>query len=546
MRGMKPWIMVAGIAAGLFLAGCGDELATGATAASIVKMGSGTRSDFDNKILDVTVTSLSSGGSTTVTATLVDGNGYPYTESATIYFFSDCSARGKADLTSPIVTTNGIATSTYTAKGCEGSDKITAFTTITPAEGDPYRLEASGTVTVQSAAAGSIEFVSAEPATIGIKGIGLNENAKLTFILKDQAGTPIRSKVINFELTTTVGGISIYPSTATTDANGTVAVFVNSGTVPTTVYVKATLAENPAVSSLSRGLAVTTGIASQESISLSASTLNPEAWDFNGETSTINIHIADRYHNPVPDGTVIYFTAEGGQIDPQCQTTNGGCSLEWRSSDPRPTGGRATILASTQGDETFVDSNGNGSYDDGEPFTDLPEAWRDDDEDGVYDAGVEEFRDYNNNGRYDGANGLYDGVMCNGPTLCGTSKMVEVRDSLILVMSTSSLTITLNAATYDICPGPATPTITICDGNNQYPPAGTSVAVTETHAEATISSGASFTTPNTNANNCYVYTGLVITSTTGAVCNDGTAGSLIVTATTPKGVVSTATASLTD
>ncbi len=47
-------------------------------------------------------------------------------------------------------------------------------------------------------------------------------------------------------------------------------------------------------------------------------------------------------------------------------------------------GGRSTILAFAQGEESFTDTNGNGLYDVGEPFVDLPEAFLDVNDDGVF------------------------------------------------------------------------------------------------------------------------------------------------------------------
>jgi hypothetical protein len=49
----------------------------------------------------------------------------------------------------------------------------------------------------------------------------------------------------------------------------------------------------------------------------------------------------------------------------------------------QPYGARSTILAWAQGEESFDDTNGNGEYDFGETFNDLPEAFLDKNEDGV-------------------------------------------------------------------------------------------------------------------------------------------------------------------
>ena len=54
---------------------------------------------------------------------------------------------------------------------------------------------------------------------------------------------------------------------------------------------------------------------------------------------------------------------------------------------PRPPNGRISILAYVTGEEDFVDSNFNNVYDCGEAFTDLGTAFRDDNENGLFDTG---------------------------------------------------------------------------------------------------------------------------------------------------------------
>ena len=113
-------------------------------------------------------------------------------------------------------------------------------------------------------------------------------------------------------------------------------------------------------------------------------------------------------------------------------------------------GARSTVLAFAQGEESFVDSNGNGLYDFGEPFVDLPEAFHDLNEDNVFGNGnpasddsrdtttrtcygpnspitapgevlgncfqiggeEEEPVDFNENGQFDAGNGIYNGTLC--------------------------------------------------------------------------------------------------------------------------------------
>jgi hypothetical protein len=86
-----------------------------------------------------------------------------------------------------------------------------------------------------------------------------------------------------------------------------------------------------------------------------------------------------------------------------------------------------TMIAYIQGEEGFTDVNGNGKFDDGEPFDDLTEPFIDSNDNGTWDGPSgnclsypqyenmcvpdtgEKFIDLNNNGMWDGKNGSWDG-----------------------------------------------------------------------------------------------------------------------------------------
>ncbi len=76
-----------------------------------------------------------------------------------------------------------------------------------------------------------------------------------------------------------------------------------------------------------------------------------------------------------------------------------------RFSNPRD--GLVTIIVLAKGEEGFIDLNGNGVWDAGEPFIDQGEPFIDANDNGVYDPG-EYFVDLNGNGVYDGPNGKWD------------------------------------------------------------------------------------------------------------------------------------------
>jgi len=73
-----------------------------------------------------------------------------------------------------------------------------------------------------------------------------------------------------------------------------------------------------------------------------------------------------------------------------------------------PRDGLATIIAVADGEEAFNDLNGNGKYDQGEPFTDSAEPFVDIDDDDEWGP-EEKYLDVNNNARWDRANGTWDG-----------------------------------------------------------------------------------------------------------------------------------------
>lgn len=453
---------------------------------STVIMGSGT--PFAEGVADISLSTISAGGTTVVAVSIVDDQGALFSEPVEVNFSSRCTSSNPATatLSSPVTTSNGVATSTYLAKGCVGDDQVSAT-----ANAGGINLSAVGTVNVLAADVGSIEFISAAPENIGILGTGAlggAESSTVKFKVLDTNSNPVNNQVVNFTLNTNVGGIKLIPTSATTNSEGIVQTVVNSGTVATTVRVQAGIAESsPQIASQSSLLVISTGVPDQDSFSLSASTLNPEGWDIDGTEVEITARMADAFNNPVPDGTAVSFTTEGGSVDPSCVTVNGVCTVIWRSQLPRPDGhvlgdvnnalhasetsntmgqtygGRVTILATAIGEESFPDLNGNGRFDASEMVGflgnnisglsyDLKEAFVDFNEDGLFnpsetggEAGgyleVPGSGDFNSNSTFDLNDGKYNGVLCSIPAHDGCSsiqKSLNVRRSLVLVMSGST------------------------------------------------------------------------------------------------------------
>lgn len=445
---------------------------------STVSMGSG--EPFIKGVADISLEQISAGGTSVISVSIVDDQGNLFTEPVDVNFSSSCSAQSVAKLSSPITTSNGIATSTYLAQGCVGDDPINVT-----ANAGGINLSAAGSINVLPADIGSIEFISASPQNIGLVGAGIvsgSESSTIVFKVKDTDGNPYNNRVVNFALNTDVGGISLSQNEATSNAEGMVQTVVNSGTVPTTIRVIASTValDGSVVFTQSSQLVVSTGLPDQDSFSLARGVANPEAWSVDGVEVPVTVRMADAFNNPVPDGTAVNFTTEGGSIGSSCTTENGVCSVMWSSQNPRPAGqrltrefctvaddndpaifcarlpldngknylgqeygGRVTVLATAIGEESFPDKNGNGRFDESEytlfqglnvsdmPY-DLKEAFVDHNEDYVYNpvetsteigGELEEFVDFNHNGVFDIQDNIYNGVLCglNDVTNPGTT-----------------------------------------------------------------------------------------------------------------------------
>lgn len=436
------------------------------------KIGSGSGDSFTDGVIGVSnnITELSAGGTTTLEVYVVSSTNTPVVAATTVSFISSCIAANKATLknaagevASSTSTINGRATMIYTAAGCEGADRVTASAAI-----NNTTVYANVDLNIEKGTVGSIQFTSATPAKINLKGSGGTETSIVKFQVLDGNGAPIGKTNVLFNMSTTTGGLSLSPTTAPSDSDGYVSTTINAGTVATIVSITATV-EGTNISTSSGNLTVSTGAPFQRNASLAFSVFNPRGWDRNGEESIITMSMADDFGNPVPNGTAVTFWAEGGLIGDNCLTTDGRCSVTWRSEDFRPDDGRVTILAFASGNETFTDTNSNGRYDQGEPFEDLPEAYININDDYIDLASIfaerntdERFVDLADptnqnqpNGKYDQGNGVYNGTLCysDDATVCSKEK-VTVRKSWVLSMSSPKALFSLYSD--ETCETPAT------------------------------------------------------------------------------------------
>jgi hypothetical protein len=417
-------------------------------------------------------------GSTGITVTLTDSSGNPFTTPVSVSFGTVFAAAGKANIISPVTSVDGVASSTYTAlAGAVGTDTITV--TVGTAT-------ATANVAIAAPAASSIQFVPGTQTNISLKGMGGvgGDEALLVFKVLDANGDPKSGVTVNFALNTTVGGLALSSYSGSTASDGTVSTTVESGTIATPVRVTASIpGTSPLISTQSTQLVVSTGIPAQDGFSISISNHNSQSYDHDGVTVQVTARLSDHFHNPVPDGTAVYFTTNGGSIMPSCTTAGGVCSVTWTSQNPRPDGtfldgssnpalvARPTIFAYAIGEESFIDENGNGVADSGPctpipaslgsgpgvpgigqaeqcgEYISIPEAFRDDSWLGFRQS-YDPFIDFFGTGVYEGPDALYHGVLRPSTVPASVSQSLDIFFNSQIVMSTDAAQISFDDCNY--------------------------------------------------------------------------------------------------
>ena len=463
--------------------------------------------DFAMTIENTLNDELLAQSSTTLITVNLTLDGEAYNTPVNVSFSSICAVAGTSSLDDTVTTTNGIAQATYQAEGCVGEDTITASIDIND-------LSMSTTINIASSDADSIRFISATPTDIAIAGTGgagRQETSTVLFKVVDINGVASSLQDVTFAFESAPVGTTLSSETGTTDDNGEVSVVVKSGKIAGTVRVKVEIEnEDFVVSSISDQLSISTGLPDQDSFSFSLEDHSPESLNIDGVTVSASVLLADRFNNAVPDGTTIFFDTEGGAIRDaetgtigSCITSGSGCSINWVSQNPRPEGntltsfnslnqcayyefapssnnntgpcitdddgdgivgmgspwgGRVTMTAYTEGEENFIDNDGDGWFNlaNGDAFvatTDLGEVFFDYNEDSQHTVNEEEYRDIDGSGNYTDGNGIYNGLLCSDESKelgnCSTD-LVNVHDQQILIMASSDQYIRVQHDSADI------------------------------------------------------------------------------------------------
>lgn len=363
-----------------------------------------------------------------LTASVYLPGGAPAGAGEEVTFFADLGRFQESGAPTYVAYTdaNGIATATFVGGTQGGIALVRASVFI-------QSMAASDEVDITVKQLGFIEFISASPDKLGIRGSGINESGIVTFQVKDTTGLPFPAgALVEFTLSA-APGVTLDSPNDRTDSQGMVEATINSGRVATTVTVTATVHVGvDTLQAVSLPIAIVGAKPNARYMTFSCEYLNVGGLVLDFVETGCTVSLADRYSNRIGFATNVIFRTEAGSIDASALTAESGADIGKatvvvRTGDPRPKDvdplagepfigthnprdGIVVILAATTGEEEFDDVNGNGQYDIGEPFAqwEKGEPYLDIDDDGIRDPD-EMFIDANGNMMYDGPNGVWDG-----------------------------------------------------------------------------------------------------------------------------------------
>ena len=354
-----------------------------------------------------TNTILEVGGSTNVSLIVTDENGVVQ-PNTTVNFTNNC---GTFTEDSVMTNSEGVATTTYSAIKADGS--LCTDTSVIITVSTTTGVSANTSINLTPIVGNSIVYTTTGAVNLGASNSGSSTSGQIEFTVYSN-GKPAANQDVIITKTYAPPDFSFVKlgnqsaQTVKSDSNGKVNVTLYPGALPGPVELKASLATNSTITALSKDVAVATGRATQNGMSVSL-TKNTLAVGVDGDTTEVTVRLVDRVGNAVPDGTVVSFVSEGGKITPNCSTVDGVCSATFTTQNPR-SDGRLSVVAYVEGDKSYIDTNGNNKFDIGEPLShNIGSFYRDDNENGAHDLG-----EY-----------VYIRPITGSPLACGTSSFGE-------------------------------------------------------------------------------------------------------------------------
>lgn len=522
--------------------------------------------DAANIAVTATPSTITTTQTSSIQATITTALGANVADGTTVSFTISSSIYGS--ITASATTSSGVATATFTAASVPGTVTITASV----AGG----LSNTVTIVIIAPSTGSIVYSGTTASVLGIKGTGHTETATLTFAVKDINGNPVVDGTsVSFTMSGPGGGrlpdnggeyigdLDASPTTSSVSTSGGNALInLHSGSVAGPVVASASVTSNTqTISASSAVISIGGGLPSASHFNLATTKFNLPGLVVSNSQATISAYIADRFGNyNVLTGTSVSFYTEAGAIDASNITDDTGITTAlFRTQAPTPADvspttaettlidslnatyglsipyttsyrdGWTKVLATVQGEEAFLDENGNGLFDSSysatacptgytcqcstgsvtgpascgsgsrsEGFIDTGEPFIDKNDNSSRDNGqvsgspFEEFIDVNGNGVYNSPNEVWDGPGCSG-TSCLSSKLIWT--SITLAFTGNADYCETSLATFAIANGSSQSfSFMVGDVNANMLVSGTTITVTA--SKGTLTGQTSYTVPD--------------------------------------------------
>ena len=198
-------------------------------------------------------------------------------------------------------------------------------------------------------------LISCDPKSVGVKDSGRNQTLRITADVRDSRNNAVADGTyVRFEIVASPGGgetLSTYDPVPT--VNGKAEVSFTSGIRSGAVRVRAVVTDSlgqaltPEVSSTATEFLIFAGPpyiedvtdASTSHLTVGARPVNVYGWHVVNNTVEIVAVVGDKYNNPVPPGTAVYFTTTGGVISTYTGYTDeeGVAKVTLHTGQPYPT-----------------------------------------------------------------------------------------------------------------------------------------------------------------------------------------------------------------
>ncbi|MBI2266721.1 MAG: Ig-like domain-containing protein, partial [Armatimonadetes bacterium] len=196
--------------------------------------------------------------------------------------------------------------------------------------------------------------LKSDKTQVNVRDVGGDSVASITATVVDGLGRAVPGSNVIFTISGAAsGGGATIESPKVTDSNGDASTKFTAGTVSGTLIITAQVSGTSVQAAYSQ---LTVNAGPPNVISMSRSPANIDGLGIDAVESTVSVIIPDKYGNPVKNATPVYFSTDYCIVEAMCTTTNGACSVKFRSSEVRPPGANsfATITSTTSGQSSQI------------------------------------------------------------------------------------------------------------------------------------------------------------------------------------------------